>query len=560
MIGFELNTILIIQITSVAIVTIAIMASFVKSKFEGIFLSAIYGVLIFGFSLKLPSILKTVISKIPGFSSLIDELYAVDPLLVATWVSLADWVKFVLSTIIVWVMFIALRFTRDDSSLIRGAKILSYEQMIKQLRTQGKSKIPLLMGQYFIPSSLESRSLALVGEPGTGKTQILIRLIISYFKRGEVIFCVDIGGDIYRKLGKNNDVIIAPNFQNSAQWSIFSEVENIADCRATASMMIEKALGESGSWDQKAIDYTTDLLSYCMKSGLTKNKNLMYLVRLATQKELKTVFDGTSSQRLFEPGSEKMLSNIQSIVSQNLSFFDLLNPDSGQDAFSFRKWTRTRDKNLWLINDASSQEITLPLRRIGISLVIRESLDLGEDKSRTINVIMDELPANGRISSLQNALAQGRKYGLNFQLGFQSLALLYSVYSRDEAHAILGSAGHTVVLRTPDQETAEYYSRTIGDSVIEREQVSFSEPNNGVTKQRVRDTQRAVMPTEIQSLQDLHGYVKFSTISGWGKIKIPIVPLESKNQLIPKSFETRPLESLKGEIKAKHIDRSLDQI
>ena len=36
--------------------------------------------------------------------------------------------------------------------------------------------------------------------------------------------------------------------------------------------------------------------------------------------------------------------------------------------------------------------------------------------------------------------------------------------------------------------------------------------------------------------------------------------LENKNQLIPKSFETRPLESLKGEIKAKHIDRSLDQI
>jgi len=262
---------------------------------------------------------------------------------------------------------------------------------------------------------------------------------------------------------------------------------------------------------------------------------------------------------LFEVGSEKMLSNIQSIVSQNLAFFDLLDPDAGENAFSFRKWVRVRKTNLWLINDESSSELTLPLRRLAVSLVIRESLGLGEDRSRRINVILDELPANGRIATLQNALAQGRKFGLNFQLGFQSLSLLYSVYERDEAHAILGSVGHSVVLRTPDAETAEYYSRAIGDSVTEREQISVSKPNNVVTKQLLQDTQRAVMPTEIQSLKDLNGYIKFSGI-GWAKIKIPIVKLGNKNQLIPKTFDDVFTDIVKEPVKPKVINESLDAI
>ncbi|SBT17711.1 Coupling protein TraD [Marinomonas gallaica] len=530
---FEFTTSLIIQISSITLATLGVVFGLLKSKLEAVLLGAVFGLsLLFG-HLHLASLLKTLNKMIPGFSGVIDQLYGIDHALVVTWGSFADWSKFVLAAIAVWVMFIAFRMIGDGSNVIRGAKLLSYEQMIKQLKSLGKPKIPLLIGQYFIPSKLESRSLALIGEPGTGKTQIILRLILSYFKRGEVLFCVDVGGDIYRKVGSSKDLIIAPTFEKSEQWSPFSEIHNLPDCKALASMMIDKGKGESAAWDQKAIDYTSDLLEHCLRRQLITNRDLIYFVRLATRKELEEVFEGTSSMRLFEDGSEKMLSNIQAIVSQKLSFLDLFDPDVGKDVFSFKQWARTRDQNLWLINDESSQEITLPLRRVGISLVIRESLDLGENRSRRINVVLDELPANGRIATLQNAMAQGRKYGLNFQLGFQSLALMYSTYSKDETHAILGSAGHTVVLRTPDAETAEYYSRTIGDSITEREQVSVSKPNNGTTKQRVRDTQRAVMPTEIQSLKDLNGFIKFSGIE-WAKIKIPLVKTENKNELTPK--------------------------
>ncbi len=545
MIEIEFTTSFIIQICSVLMAMLGIIAGLFKSKIEAFLIGLMCGLSMLFCWLQLASTLKTL-SHIPGFDGFIGVLRSIDPDLVKSWEGLSEWMMFVVSALIVWMMFVAFRFSGSTSNVIRGAQLIDYEQMMKRLKAQGRSKISLLIGQFFIPEKLASRSLALVGEPGTGKTQIILRLILSLFKRGEVLFCVDIGGDIYRRAGESGDLIVAPTYENSQQWSPFSEIESMADCKALASMMIDKSQGESGAWDQKAIDYTADLLIYCQNNKLTTNKNLVYFVRFATQEELKDALIGTSSMRLFEVGSEKMLSNIQSIVSQKLSFLDLFDPDAGEGTFSFRKWARKRDKNFWLINDERSQEITLPLRRIGISLVIRESLDLGEDRSRRINVVLDELPANGRIASLQNAMAQGRKYGLNFQLGFQSLALLYSTYSKDEAHAILGSAGHTVVLRTPDAETAEYYSRAIGDSVTEREQVSISKPNNGVTRQRVRETQRAVMPTEIQSLKDLNGYIKFSGI-GWAKIKVPIVKLATKNQLTPKTsdYNYSPMSSIK---------------
>jgi hypothetical protein len=533
--GVEFTANLVVEISAALVAFLGILAGLYKSKAEAFLLSLVYVLsMLFGL-IHLAPVLKNINQIFPGFNGFINVLYSIDYSFVESWHGLAEWITFVISALTVWVVFTVLRFADSASNVIRGAKLLSYEQMMRQLKSLGRSKNPLKIGPFYIPSKLESRSLALIGEPGTGKTQIILRLILSYFKRGEVLFCVDVGGDIYRKIGKMEDVLVAPGYESSEQWSPFSEIKNLADCKAIASMMIDKSQGESGAWDQKAIEYTADLLSHCLINKLTTNRDLTYFVRLAAKKELEEVFEGTSSMRLFENGSEKMLSNIQSIVSQKLSFLDLLSLDAGEDAFSFRRWVRNRNENLWLINDEASQEITLPLRRIGISLVIRESLDLGEDRSRRINVILDELSANGRISSLQNALAQGRKYGLNFQFGFQSLALLYSVYSKDEAHAIIGSAGHTVVLRTSDVDTAEYYSRSIGDSVMEREQISVSTSNNGITKQRVRETQRAVMPTEIQSLKDLNGYIKFAGI-GWSKIKIPIIKLENKNQLVPKTI------------------------
>ena len=553
----QISTVLVIQIIAMSLAGIPIIASFFKHRLEAVLLLSVLCLSIVFGGLYFPSLLELTYKAVPNLGWCISKLQAYDELLVSSWQSFSSWFTFVFASTVVWCAFVSLRIIEGRSNVIRGTKLLTFDQMKSEIKKYGWPKLPVNIGQFIVPESLISRSWVLIGEPGTGKTLMILRFIISYFKRGEVFFCVDIGADIFRKMGKEEDILIAPTYENSQIWSPFSEIYSSSDCKALASMMIDKSPGESGSWDEKAIDYTADLLYFCKKEKRATNGDLTYFVRLAPLEELKEIFHGTSTMRLFESGSEKMLSNVQSIVSQNLSFFDVLEPSAGDDSFSFRKWVRERKTNLWLINDESSQEVTLPLRRVGISLIIRESLSLGEDRSRRINVILDELPANGRIATLQNALAQGRKFGLNFLLGFQSLPLLYSVYGRDVAQAILGSAGHCVVLRTPDVESAEYFSGTIGSSVTERESVSVSKPNNSVTKQKVRENQRTVTPEDIQSLKDLNGYIKISSI-GWSKIKVPIVNVDNKNHLEPKVInDIEELDSLpapKNPIKTKSLD------
>ena len=95
----------------------------------------------------------------------------------------------------------------------------------------------------------------------------------------------------------------------------------------------------------------------------------------------------------------------------------------------------------------------------------------------------------------------------------------------------MGSIGHAVVLRTPDPETSDYLSRSIGDKEIQREQSSYSK--NGNSTQKIIETKRAVLPSEISLLIDLNGYIKFAGV-GWTKIKIPILKLQNKNSLFPK--------------------------
>jgi len=556
-----IHPIFIIQTISILSILMAIYIGYIRDKVEAfiIFISScgsvLYGWFVF------PDAIQNLYSNVTFVRLWIDYIAVEKPALVHSWEGISSWACVVFSALTAWVLLIAFIIMATDERIIRGTAIKAPNVMLKLLKKMGCPKYPIYIGQYFLPAKLETRSLALYGEPGTGKTQILMRMIGCFLKRGICFMCVDVGGEMYAKLGCKDDIILSVSHEEGIKWSPFAEINNGTDFVMVAFSLISVGSGETKTWNSYARGYLSVILKWCWKNNKTTNRDLLYFVTMAPRSELENLADGTPAQRLFDAGSEKMLSNIQSIVSQNLSSLELLDGSAGKTSFSIRKWVKENEHkgNLWIIYDDVSSVATSPLRTAWLEIMVKESLNLEPDKSRRLYFVLDELASNGKLEMLGQAVSRGRKYGVSLLLGIQNVAQLFSIYGRDEAVSILGSVGNNVVLRSPDPDTADYLSRAIGEKENERQQISVTHPSNNKTIQKVQVINRAVMASEISSLPDLRGYIKISGV-GWAKIKIPLIKIKTKNELTEKQIDC--FLNLQSEQVVHRVDKTftLDEI
>ncbi|MGH8261419.1 MAG: type IV secretion system DNA-binding domain-containing protein, partial [Steroidobacteraceae bacterium] len=145
----------------------------------------------------------------------------------------------------------------------------------------------------------------------------------------------------------------------------------------------------------------------------------------------------------------------------------------------------------------------------------------------------DELDALGAIDGLKDALARLRKFGGRCVLGVQSIAQVSRTYGAGEAQTIVENCGNTLILRCSGSEhggTSAFASRLIGEREVRRRQTTRSREGGGlfsaragrrslqVTHQRI--TEAAVLPSEIEQLPDLTGYLKVASSAHWTRVRL----------------------------------------
>ena len=164
-------------------------------------------------------------------------------------------------------------------------------------------------------------------------------------------------------------------------------------------------------------------------------------------------------------------------------------------------------------------------------LAIFEAMSQPEDRDQRLWFVVDELDALGAIDGLKDALARLRKFGCRCVLGFQSIAQVSSTYGQSQAQTIVENCGNTLILRCSGSEnggTSQFASRLIGDREILRRQVSRGSDRDSalslrgarrsrsITEQHAMEP--AVMPSELEQLPDLCGYLKTASSAGWLKV------------------------------------------
>src|SRR6202167_2971166 len=380
----------------------------------------------------------------------------------------------------------------------------------------------------------ETKHFKLIGTTGTGKSTAIRELCGAGVERGDrAVFADPDGGYLGRFYNRyRGDVVLNPFESNSVKWDLFAELRNSYDVEQLAAGLIPATEDPSASeWRGYARTFLCAVVRRSLGGGLRNLAELWRLLTTASMEELRPIVDGTPAQPFLDPDNARMFGSIRSVTGSAIAALEYIQVQRAAP-FSVREWVRARVAPGALFIPYKAAQIAA-LRSIiatWMRLAIFEAMSQPEGRDQRLWFVVDELDALGAIDGLKDALARLRKFGGRCVLGFQSIAQVSGTYGAGEAQTIVENCANTLILRCSGSDnggTAHFASRLIGEREILRRNASRGSDREGILRAGTRRsrsitenyvTELAVMPSQIEQLRDLSGYVKTASSRQWLKV------------------------------------------
>jgi type IV secretory pathway TraG/TraD family ATPase VirD4 len=409
------------------------------------------------------------------------------------------------------------------------------ESQRRSARLKKSATETLTLAGIAITPADETKHFKLIGTTGTGKSTAIRELLGTALARGDrAVFADPDGGYLARFYDRyRGDIVLNPFERDSVKWDLFTEIQNSYDVEQLSSGLIPISNDPSASeWRGYARTFLTAVIRRCHQSGARDLANLWRLLTMASLEELRPIVAGTPAQPFLDPDNARMFGSIRSVTGSAIAAFEYIQAQRAAP-FSVREWVRAgAPPGILFIPYKASQIAALrSIVATWMRLAIFEAMSQAEDRDQRLWFVVDELDALGAIDGLKDALARLRKFGCRCVLGFQSVAQVSSTYGQSEAQTIIENCGNTLILRCSGSEnggTSQFASRLIGDREVLRRQISQgrdrenalsargSRRSRSVTEQHAMEP--AVMPSELEQLPDLCGYLKRASSPGWLKV------------------------------------------
>jgi len=441
---------------------------------------------------------------------------------------------------------------RDVRKPLRGTWLVREDQgmrlwsaQLEERRLSADGLVPF--GTGFLLPDAECQHTKIIGTSGSGKSTAIKHLLDAVESRpAQRCVIVDPDGGYTRLFYRpeRGDVILNPFDSRATGWDLAADVGEDYEARHLASALVPDGAGDSGEWKT----YSQVLLSAAIlalrSAGQLTPASLYQAVMLSDDKELGALVDGSPAARYFAKDNERMLASIRSVTATSLA--GLSHVMSGD--FSLKKYARGDDRG-WVFISYRADQIA-ELRGIvsaWVRLAIFALMSRSEGDSGTW-LVVDELDSLGKISGLTDALPRLRKFGGRCVLAFQSIGPLLEIYGHGFAGAVVENAANTLILRCSDSGersggTAQFASSLIGQREVLRTTSSTSETHGsslqhglkilpGTNRSKVSGTntapmiESAVLPAQIEGLENLKGYVHSHGMPFWSRCTLPIFERE----------------------------------
>jgi Type IV secretion-system coupling protein DNA-binding domain len=430
---------------------------------------------------------------------------------------------------------LAARKSTPDSQQRRGAVVTSERlQPRTRLLDPSNPNCPVTLAGHPIALQDETKHFKLIGTTGTGKSTAIRELLAGALGRGDRAIIADPDGGYLDTFydASRGDVILNPFTPGAEKWSLFGEITNDYDVEQLARSLIPDSHDPDTTWIEYSRTFFTALVQRCRVAGISDDRELLELLTNSSAQGLRRLLHGTPAAPFLANGNDKMLSAVRSINSSALRALKYTTQQQGP-AFSVRQWVSQGRPRLAggqggvLFLPYNAGEIAALRSTISawMRIAIFEAMSKGEGDQR-LWFIIDELDALGEIDGLKDALARVRKFGGRCVLGLQSISQVSGTY-KAAAHAIVENSGNTVIFRCSASEhggTSEFASKLIGQrEVLHTTRSRTRRPGawraSTTTSESIR-IEPAIMPSEIERLPDLHGFLKLASLPDWQRVTL----------------------------------------
>ncbi len=430
----------------------------------------------------------------------------------------------------------ALALRRGSSDVHRrGARVLTGRRARREIARRRRSvPTPLTLAGVPMAAEEETRHFKLIGTTGAGKSTAIAELLGGVLERGDRAVITDPDGGyrahFYER--RRGDVILNPFEPYSVRWDPFAEIRAPWDIEQLACGLIPTTEDPSGrEWRGYARTFLCAIARRCQDGGRRDSGELWRLLTVAPSMELRPLVAGSPAQPFLEPENARMFGSIRSVAGSAAAALQYLGAQRARN-FSIRDWVRAGTGVLFMPYTAQQIAALRSIIAAWMRLAIFEAMANAERDQR-LWFVVDELDSLGAIDGLKDALARLRKFGGRCVLAFQSIAQVSSTYGSGEAQTLVENCGNTLILRCSGSEhggTSQFASRLIGEREVIRRQTSRGRDRESflaahgarrtmsVSEQRVTET--AVLPSELEQLPNLSGYLKTASSPHWLRVSL----------------------------------------
>lgn len=394
--------------------------------------------------------------------------------------------------------------------------------VVREMHRRGQAS-SICIDQLPLVLNGEVQYLMMYGTPGSGKSNTINKLLKQIRARGDMAIIYDKGCSLIKKhFNERDDTLLNALDRRCAYWDMFREFESIPDFDSAASTLIPMGTKEDPFWQSSARTIFSAVSYRQKKKGIHSYNALLRTLLAIDLKALRDYLAGTEASNLVEEKVEKTAISIRSVLTNYVKALRYLQgiERTGRRPFTIREWmSAVNDPQikqhgwLWVTSNARQHESLKPLISMWLAQAANCLLGMGENLHRRVWFIYDELPSLNKLPELPGVLAEARRFGGCFVLGFQAKAQMDFTYGKETADAMLGLVNTRFFFRSPSSTEAEWVQREIGqrrDKVFS-EQYSYGADTvrDGVSFSKVEEDRYLVNYTDIQKLPNLSCYVTF---------------------------------------------------
>ncbi len=368
-----------------------------------------------------------------------------------------------------------------------------------------------------LPPAESMRHGIIVGGSGTGKSR-------GYFipnaanAKGTSLLCTDPKSELWDLTSGFHEraMRFAPTEPGASEC--FNWIPLCGDPRIAE--LCARAVVESGNTqgtDQAWIDTETAFLAgvFAHASTLTEPTPLS-AYRLFTRQGIENLIEelqASSSEAareqatVFSQTQERMRGSIVPVVAAKLQFlrdpavarFTSASLEPTKLGFIKQKPTAV----YWCLRENDIARLR-PLTSLFFSLLLEQ---LGAEDAREVPTLMllDEFANIGTIPNFETTISLARGRGVSIWLGVQSLGQLEARYGKANARTIVSNCATKIALSGLDVESAEYFSRSLGERTVSKRKLSahLTTPvsiSGSYTSTRMEHARALLTPDEVRRI------------------------------------------------------------